>query len=87
MTTRNGTVQTTEVIFPEHANHYGTLFGGNALNLMAKAAFLSARGFARCDVVMACCSDVQFHAPVPLGSTLRLDAHVARVGRSSLTSK
>jgi acyl-CoA hydrolase len=85
MTTRNGIVQTTEVVFPEHANHYGTLFGGHALNLMAKAAFLSARGVARCDVVMARCSEVLFHAPVPLGSTLRFDAHVARIGRSSLT--
>ena len=30
------------MVFPEHANHYGTLFGGNALHLMAKAAFLAA---------------------------------------------
>jgi acyl-CoA thioesterase YciA len=85
MTTRKRSAQLTEVVFPEHANHYGTLFGGNALNLMAKAAFLAARGFARCDVVMARCGDAQFHAPVRLGSVLMLDAQVLRVGRSSLT--
>ena len=27
-----------EMVFPEQANHYGTLFGGNALSLMGKAA-------------------------------------------------
>lgn len=31
-----------EMIFPEQANHYGTLFGGNALALLAKAAFIAA---------------------------------------------
>jgi len=85
MTTRKRHAQLTDVVFPEHANHYGTLFGGNALHLMAKAAFLAARGFARRDVVMARCSDAQFHVPVRLGSVLTLDAQVLRVGRSSLT--
>ncbi len=31
-----------EMIFPDLANHYGTLFGGNALSLMGKAAFVAA---------------------------------------------
>ena len=35
-------VQMVEMIFPEQANHYGTLFGGHALALMAKAAFVAA---------------------------------------------
>jgi len=29
-----------EMVFPEQANHYGTLFGGHALHLMGKAAFI-----------------------------------------------
>jgi|EndMetStandDraft_4_1072995.scaffolds.fasta_scaffold70556_2 acyl-CoA hydrolase len=85
MTTRQRRAQITEVVFPDRANHYGTLFGGQALNLLAKAAFVAARGFARRDVVMARCSDAQFHAPVRVGSVLLLDAQVMRVGRSSLT--
>ena len=36
-----------EMIFPEQANHYGTLFGGNALSLMARAAFVAAARRAR----------------------------------------
>ena len=31
-----------EMIFPEQANHYGTLFGGHALSLLGKAAFVAA---------------------------------------------
>ncbi|MDM0004888.1 hotdog domain-containing protein [Variovorax sp. J22G73] len=86
MTTNPPTaLELTDIVFPEHANHYGTLFGGNALLLMSKAAFLAARAFAKADVVMARCGDAQFLAPVPVGSVLRLRAWVSRVGHSSLT--
>lgn len=86
MTTNPPTaLELTDIVFPEHANHYGRLFGGNALLLMSKAAFLAARAFAKADVVMARCGDAQFLAPVPVGSVLRLRAWVSRVGRSSLT--
>ena len=41
-----------EMVFPEQANHYGTLFGGAALSLMGKAAFVAATRRARQAVVM-----------------------------------
>ena len=85
MTTPTGTIELTEIVFPAEANHYGTLFGGNALQLMAKAAFLAARGVAARDVVMAGVTDVRFLAPVPVGHVLTLRAWVTRIGRSSLT--
>ncbi|MDP3227557.1 MAG: hotdog domain-containing protein [Acidovorax sp.] len=85
MTTPTGTVEQTDIVFPAQANHHGTLFGGNALQLMAKAAFLAARGAAQRDVVMAGVTDVRFLAPVPVGQVLTLRAWVTRVGRSSLT--
>ena len=81
----HGQVRLIEVVFPEHTNHYGTLFGGQALQLLSKAAFLGARDCVRGDVVMARCGEVLFHAPVRLGSTLVLETRVARIGRSSLT--
>ena len=74
MTTPHGTVELTEIVFPAEANHYGTLFGGNALQLMAKAAFLAARDAAARDVVMAGVTDVRFLAPVPVGHVLTLRA-------------
>ena len=74
-----------EMIFPEHANHYGTLFGGNALSFMGKAAFVAATRRARTAVVMASSDKIDFHMPVRVGELIELDARVARVGRSSMT--
>lgn len=33
-----------EMVFPEQANHYGTLFGGHALSLMGKRHSSRRRG-------------------------------------------
>lgn len=74
-----------EMIFPEQANHYGTLFGGHALSLMGKAAFVAATRRARTPVVMASSDKVDFHMPVRVGELVELDARVARVGRASMT--
>src|SRR5689334_14353864 len=74
-----------EMIFPEQANHYGTLFGGHALSLMGKAAFVAATRRARCSVVMATSEKVEFHEPVRVGELVELSAEVTRVGRSSMT--
>lgn len=74
----------TEMILPDQANHYGTLFGGRGLSLMTRAAFVAASRHARAKVVLAACGDAQFTAPVPLGSLFVLNADVIRVGRSSM---
>lgn len=75
----------TEMIFPEHANHYGTLFGGNALALMAKAAFVAASRQARSAVVLARSERVDFSTPVRVGELLQLEATVIRTGSASMT--
>ena len=74
-----------EMIFPEQANHYGTLFGGHALSLMGKAAFVAATRRARQSVVMAASGKIEFHEPIRVGELVELVASVARVGRSSMT--
>lgn len=85
MTSARSTVELTDIVFPEQANHYGTLFAGNALQSMAKAAFLAGRGFAQRDVVVAGVSGAEFLSPIPVGHVLTLRAWVSRVGRSSMT--
>lgn len=84
---REGEAQTrfVEMVFPEQANHYGTLFGGHALSLMGKAAFVAATRRARCPVVMATSDRIAFHEPVQVGELVELSAAVTRVGRSSMT--
>lgn len=74
-----------EMIFPEQANHYGTLFGGHALALMAKAAFVAATRHAGAAVVMARSERVDFATPIRVGEMLELVAEVSRTGRSSMT--
>ncbi|MGE4372463.1 MAG: acyl-CoA thioesterase [Xanthobacter sp.] len=74
-----------EMVFPDQANHYGTLFGGNALSMMGKAAFVAATRRARSPVVMARSEKTAFHVPVRVGEIVELDAHVTRVGRTSMT--
>lgn len=76
-----------EIVFPEQANHYGTLFGGTALNLMSKAAAIAAARRAGGSVVMARSDRVDFHMPVLVGQLVELVARVERVGRSSMTVK
>ena len=85
MTTPQGTIELHELVLPIHSNHHSTLFAGQGLQLLAKAAFMAARGLAQREVVMAGVTGVDFLAPVPVGHGLRLRAWVSRVGRSSMT--
>lgn len=80
-----GTTALHELVLPAHANHRGTLFAGQGLQLMTKAAFLAARGLAQREVVMAGVTRADFLAPVPVGHQLTLRAWVSRIGRSSMT--
>jgi acyl-CoA hydrolase len=74
-----------EVVFPDQTNHYGTLFGGHALPLMDKAAFVAASRYARKTVVTACSERVEFQAAVRHSSLIELTARVVATGRSSMT--
>ncbi|UFX48884.1 acyl-CoA thioesterase [Bradyrhizobium sp. 41S5] len=80
-----GETRFVEIVFPDLANHYGTLFGGNALSLMGKAAFVAATRRARRNVVMATSDKIEFHEPIRVGELIELIARVDRVGRSSMT--
>nr|WP_043976107.1 acyl-CoA thioesterase [Novosphingobium sp. P6W] len=73
------------MVFPEQANHYGTLFGGTALSLMGKAAFVAASRHARAPVVMATSEKIEFRQPVSVGQLVELHAWVIREGRASMT--
>ncbi|MGY1423975.1 acyl-CoA thioesterase [Lysobacter sp. A289] len=74
----------TEIVFPDHTNHLGTLFGGQALAWMDKAAFIAASRYARCTVVTARSEQVDFHTAVNQGALVQLVARVIATGRTSL---
>lgn len=73
-----------EIVFPDHTNHFGTLFGGQALAWMDKAAFLAASRYSRKIVVTARSEQVDFHVPVRVGQIVELIATVVKVGRTSM---
>lgn len=73
-----------EVIFPDMANHREILFGGNALSMMGKAAFIAATRHCRETVVMAASERVDFRAPIKVGEFADLEARVVMTGRSSI---
>ncbi|MET0794788.1 MAG: acyl-CoA thioesterase [Polyangiaceae bacterium] len=74
-----------EMVFPEQTNHLGTLFGGQALAMMDKAAFIAASRYARRAVVTASSERVDFHVPVRQGQLVELLARVVATGNTSLT--
>ncbi|ALN56328.1 thioesterase superfamily [Lysobacter enzymogenes] len=74
----------TEIVFPDHTNHLGTLFGGQALAWMDKAAFIAASRYARRTVVTARSEQIDFHLPVPKGALVELIARVVETGRTSM---
>ena len=74
----------TEIVFPDHTNHLGTLFGGQALAWMDKAAFIAASRYARTVVVTARSEQIDFHTSVPKGALVELVARVVETGRTSM---
>jgi acyl-CoA hydrolase len=74
-----------EMVFPDRTNHYGTLFGGEALAMMGKAAFVAATRHSRRVVVMAASQKVDFAVPVAGGDLVELVPRVTRTGNRSMT--
>jgi len=74
----------TRLVFPDQANHHGTLFGGEALGMLASCGSIAAHRRARMEVVLASSGSVDFVAPIPLGSIVESRAAVTRVGRTSM---
>jgi acyl-CoA hydrolase len=77
--------RTVEVVYPEHLNHQGTLFGGEALRMMDTAAFVAATRHARRTMVTVAVERVDYEAPVHHGEIVEIDASVAATGRTSVT--
>ena len=74
-----------EVVFPQHLNHHGNLFGGQALRMMDTAAFTAATRRARRTMMTIAVENVRFIAPVCHGEIVEMIATVATTGRSSVT--
>ena len=76
-----------KAVFPNTVNHYDTLFGGTALQLMDEVAFITATRFSRKRVVTVSSERVDFKQPIPAGTLVELMGKVTKVENTSLKVK
>ncbi|MEM6718926.1 MAG: acyl-CoA thioesterase [Bacteroidota bacterium] len=72
-----------KAVFPNTTNHYDTLFGGTALQLMDEASFICATRFSRKKVVTVSTDKIDFNKPIPEGTLVELIAKIVKVGNTS----
>ena len=76
-----------KAVFPNTTNHYDTLFGGMALQLMDEVSFICVTRFSRKKVVTISTNKIDFTKSIPQGTIIELIANVHEVGRTSCTVK
>ena len=69
-----------EMVFADQTNHYRTFFGGNALAMMGKTAFITATRYARKIFVMASSQKTDFIASACEGEIIDLKGIIKNVG-------
>lgn len=73
-----------KAVFPNTTNHYDTLFGGTAMQLMDETAFITATRFSRQRMVTVSSDKIDFKKPIPAGTIIELSGKVTYIGNTSL---
>lgn len=73
-----------KAVFPNTTNHYDTLFGGTAMQLMDETAFITATRFSRQRMVTVSSDKIDFKKPIPAGTIAELTGKVTYIGTTSL---
>ena len=73
-----------KVVFPNTTNHYHTLFGGTAMQMMDEAAFIAATRFSRKSMVTVSSDKIDFKHAIPADTIIECVAEVIRIGNTSL---
>ena len=73
-----------KAVFPSTTNHYDTLFGGTAMQLMDEVAFITATRYSRQRMVTVSSDKVDFKSPIPAGTIVELVGRVSYLGNTSL---
>jgi uncharacterized protein (TIGR00369 family) len=84
---KNSETRVFKAVFPNTTNHYGTLFGGTALQLMDEVSFICATRFSRKRMVTISSDKIDFDKAIPEGSIIELVAQVVKVGNTSCKIK
>ncbi len=81
---KNSETSIFKAVFPNTTNHYDTLFGGTAMQLMDEAAFITATRFSRQRMVTVSSDRIDFRKPIPAGTIVELKGKVTYLGNTSL---
>lgn len=73
-----------KAVFPNTTNHYDTLFGGTAMQLMDEVAFITATRFTRKKCVTVATDRIDFNSSIPAGTIIELVGKVNKIGNTSL---
>jgi acyl-CoA hydrolase len=73
-----------DIILPNQTNGFGTMFGGDVMGLMDKAAAIAALRFCRQPVVTASSERIDFRTPIGQGEIVEAFSKVIFVGRTSM---
>ena len=77
-----------KLVYPEHLNHHGYLFGGNLLKWIDEMAWIAAMmDFPGSKFVTIGLDNVEFRKSVKEGSVLRFDIEQVKVGNTSVQYK
>lgn len=76
-----------KAVFPSTTNHYDTLFGGTAMQLMDEVAFITATRFSRQKMVTVSSDRIDFKKVIPAGTIIELVGKVSYLGNTSLKVK
>lgn len=73
-----------KAVFPNTTNHYDTLFGGTAMQMMDEVAFITATRFSRQTVVTVSSDKIDFKKPIPAGTIVELVGKIIHIGNKSM---
>lgn len=73
-----------DIILPHQTNGYGTMFGGDVMAFMDKAAAIAALRYCRQPVVTASSERIDFRTPISQGEIVEARSRVIFVGNTSM---
>ena len=77
-------IHVTDIVLPNQTNNFHTMFGGEVMAMMDKAAAIAGLRFCRQPLVTASSERIDFRTPIHAGEIIEAIARVIYVGRTSM---
>src|SRR3990172_1046886 len=84
---RASRISISQLMQPEHANHFGNVHGGWIMKLADEAGALACMRHAQRRVVTVAVDSLVFREPIKIGDLVRLNAEVSYTGRTSMEAE